>query len=220
MPTQAFPPATGPIRTGDEIDAALELLGPAPTALDCGCSYGRAASKLQQRGSSVTGIELIPELGQRAQPHLCELILGDLQAPETWDRLADRRFDAVLFIHVLEHLTQAPWVLQQARERLAPHGAMLVVLPNVSVWHMRLHLLNGRFDYDSEGIRDTTHVRFYTYQTACRLLHDAGLVIEKTSLFAAPLPTNPIKKLIIRTAFAARRMAFVHSMMFRARPAT
>src|SRR5262249_561464 len=45
-------------------------------------------------------------------------------------------------------------------------------------WSSRLNLLFGRFNYTATGICDSTHLRWFTRQTAVGLVTDAGLVVQ------------------------------------------
>jgi len=86
---------------------------------------------------------------------------------------------------VLEHLRRPETTLAQVRQRLAANGVVLVSLPNVAYWRMRLELLRGRFDYSDEGLLDRTHLHFYTLKSTIELFADSGFKIER---LAAPLP--------------------------------
>ena len=69
-------------------------------------------------------------------------------------------------------------MLQAARERLTPGGAIIVSLPNVANWRVRLALLFGMFNYQASGILDRTHVRFYTDRTAQEMFRRVALRVE------------------------------------------
>jgi hypothetical protein len=49
-------------------------------------------------------------------------------------------------------------------------GTVLIAVPNVLSWVMRWRFLRGDFEYQSEGVLDDTHLRFFTYLTADRYL--------------------------------------------------
>jgi len=68
--------------------------------------------------------------------------------------------------------------LQQVRELLPPGGRALVCVPNIAHLRIRLKLLFGKFEYESTGIMDMTHLRFYTYSTARKLIESAGFRVQ------------------------------------------
>jgi SAM-dependent methyltransferase len=63
---------------------------------------------------------------------------------------------------------------KESTTRPHPPGVLVVSLPNVANWWVRLQLLSGRFDYRPAGILDHTHLRFFTRRSAERLLTESG----------------------------------------------
>jgi SAM-dependent methyltransferase len=99
-----------------------------------------------------------------------------------WDRveqlLGDERFDTIVFADVLEHLPDPVEALRRYRRLLAPGGKILVSVPNVAVWNVRLGLLLGRFRYTATGTLDRTHLRFFTRANLLRALREADLCVD------------------------------------------
>ena len=96
-------------------------------------------------------------------------------------------YDVVLFGDTLEHLPDPGAVLARLRSRLKPGGALVVSLPNVANWAIRLSLLAGRFRYTDRGILDRTHLRFFTRRTLIELLEGAGFRVVAVEA-SVPLP--------------------------------
>ena len=86
-------------------------------------------------------------------------------------------FDVVIFSDVLEHVADPAELLRLAAKGLKPGGLVLISVPNVAHWSMRLHLLRGRFDYTEVGIRDATHLRWFTLNTIQGLLRKEGFEV-------------------------------------------
>jgi hypothetical protein len=61
-----------------------------------------------------------------------------------------------------------------SREALKPGGIVIVSVPNVAHWTVRLSLARGRFDYEPYGIMDATHLRWFTWKTLEKLFMKAG----------------------------------------------
>lgn len=80
------------------------------------------------------------------------------------------RFDAIVFSHVLEHVRYPASVLMRFSQLLRVGGTIIIAVPNVLSWVMRLRFLRGDFEYQSDGVLDDTHLRFFTYFTADRYL--------------------------------------------------
>ena len=83
-------------------------------------------------------------------------------------------FDVVLFADVLEHLPNPQSLLLTAREALRPHGSIVVSVPNVAHWSVRVDLIRGRFQYQPTGIMDATHLRWFSAVSAKSLIASAG----------------------------------------------
>lgn len=140
--------------------------------LDAGCGFGTTSQRIRAAGNRVTGVESNPEAVRLAEERLDEVIDADLQ---NVDALGDRRFDVIIFADVLEHLAWPASVLKRYVQFLKPHGSIIVSLPNVGLWSVRLGLMFGRFHYVDSGVLDRTHLRFFTRSSAVQLLRDAGL---------------------------------------------
>lgn len=146
--------------------------------LDVGCGFATTSQRIQAQGNRVTGIELSPEALPIAKARLSRVISRDLQdIAGVRSELGDGRFDAVIFADVLEHMAWPLPVLKAYLDFLRPGGCVIVSLPNVGLWDVRLAHLLGQWNYQDTGVLDRTHLRFFTLRTARRLLQDAGLEI-------------------------------------------
>ena len=63
---------------------------------------------------------------------------------------------------------------------LSPGGKMLISLPNVAHWSVRLPLLFGIFDYYDRGIMDRTHYQFFTRKRVRQMLRGEPLLQRYT----------------------------------------
>ena len=152
------------------------LVGANKLVLDVGCGGGFLAARLTSRGCQVTGLDNDEVLLQRARNVCSEVIHHDLEAVDTLD--VGKRFDVVVMADVLEHLRAPEKLLAKSASWLRPHGFAVISVPNVAHVSVRLKLLLGHFDYQSTGILDQTHMRFFTRQTFVSLLTEAGFEIS------------------------------------------
>ncbi|WP_154677101.1 class I SAM-dependent methyltransferase [Parafrankia discariae] len=156
--------------------ALLDLLDiPPGRVLDCGCGAGDNARLLRRQGWQVTGVTLDPAELVAATAECVATELADLSAGLPF--AADGSFDLVLLSHILEHLVDPAALIAEARRVLAPGGRIAIALPNVAHFRQRAEHLLGRFEYTKTGVMDSTHVRFFTVDTARRLLETNGLAI-------------------------------------------
>jgi 2-polyprenyl-3-methyl-5-hydroxy-6-metoxy-1,4-benzoquinol methylase len=140
--------------------------------LDVGCGFATTAQKIRDAGNRVVGIESSDSAVVVARKRIDEVIEADLQNIEA---IGDRRFDAIIFADVLEHLPWPIGVLKSYLALLKPGGSVIISLPNVGLWSVRLGLMFGRFQYDESGVLDRTHLRFFTRRSAIQMMRSAGL---------------------------------------------
>jgi 2-polyprenyl-3-methyl-5-hydroxy-6-metoxy-1,4-benzoquinol methylase len=180
MTKVSMPPVCNERIYGGSNRPLLQLIThfPAGAALDCGCGTGGNARVLSQMGWRVTGITVSPRELEMASECCEAVLLGDLNSGIPQE--AGGPFDLVVFSHVLEHLLQPEVALREARRILTPGGRIIVALPNVLYWRMRIKFLFGEFKYAPTGIMDETHVRFYTVQSGMELLRSNGFEILST----------------------------------------
>jgi SAM-dependent methyltransferase len=161
--------------------ALLDLFPRAPTRLlDVGCGSGAtgAAAKARWSGLETIGVEIVPEAAQRAGAQLDRVIAG---SAETLDLAAAgiTGVDGVILADVLEHLVD-PWrFLERLRAVLAPAAMVVASIPNIANLWLLDELAAGRFVYASDGLLDSTHLRFFTRQSIAALFDGAGYDIER-----------------------------------------
>jgi len=145
--------------------------------LDVGCGFATTSALIQKLGNEVTGIDESPEIEVLAGKRLSRIVRADLQDAD----LGSEQYDVLIFADVLEHLVWPVSVLTRYLRWLAPGGSVIVSLPNVGLWSVRLAHLFGRWEYADTGVLDRTHLRFYTRKSGRRLVEEAGLEIVKTT---------------------------------------
>jgi len=132
--------------------------------LDVGCATGYLAAELSARRCEVVGIEPDPDSAAQAERSCERVVVGSFESAEDRAQIPGT-FDFVIFGDVLEHLVD-PWeALRASRALLSAGGAVVVSLPNVAAWPVRLGLLAGHFEYANVGLLDRTHLRFFTRRT-------------------------------------------------------
>ena len=107
----------------------------APRVLDLGCATGAHLRRLAPVVRAGVGIDLSPEMIQRARAALAGRPAYRHLAFEVGDALALDpaalgRFDLVMFLGALEHMLDQERVLARAGSLLAPDGRLVVVTPH------------------------------------------------------------------------------------------
>jgi SAM-dependent methyltransferase len=146
-------------------------IGAAPRAIDIGAGYGYLLHAFAERfpGASSTALEILPQcvthlqsLGVRVHP----------EPVEAWLEHGDGGYDAILLVHVLEHLRHPTGVLAALRDRLSPRGVLFVEVPHIPPGaHDRCldHSWVPRFD--------EPHLSFFSVTTLEACLRRAGFAV-------------------------------------------
>ena len=203
-------------RVEEENRALGDAIGRPERVLDVGCGLGLNGAMARRRGAHVVGIDLAPRARAGAGERLDEVLAVDVESDASCARaLGGRRFDLLLFGDILEHTRDPAAVLRRLLPYLDDEGRVIVSLPNVAAWTVRLGLLAGRFDYEPSGILDDTHLRFFTRDTAVQLVEDAGLDVLRVE--QNPMLLRAARKLVLRRLADAGPRADPTALM-RSRP--
>jgi 2-polyprenyl-3-methyl-5-hydroxy-6-metoxy-1,4-benzoquinol methylase len=166
--------ATKPALYFDNVRSEIAPLLPtvAERVLDVGCGAGATLQWLKETGRCqwAAGIEMMEGAAALARRRADEVMVGDANLLVE-SAFAPQSFDVVLCLDVLEHLAD-PWTfVTKVRRLLKPRGLLIASLPNVR--HLRVVLpllLVGRWRYETSGILDRTHLRFFTRDSALELM--------------------------------------------------
>ena len=163
---------------------STQLVPPNSKLLELGCATGFMSKYFTQvKRCRVFGVEIDPEMAKIASKSCENILVGDLDQPQTWSKIqAVSPFDVIFASAVIEHL-QNPWAaLQSIKQMLKPHGSLIITTSNIAHWRMRLKLLLGQWSYEDYGTLDNTHLRFFTYHTFQEAVEQAGFTIERLAI--------------------------------------
>jgi 2-polyprenyl-3-methyl-5-hydroxy-6-metoxy-1,4-benzoquinol methylase len=167
-------------------DENIALLRHGPTGgrvLDVGCGSGLLGLRLRRQSNTVWGIDAAQGIAELAARRLDRFVLADIaNHRHVAELLGEERFEAIVFADILEHLPDPVATLRSYLRFLAPGGRVLISVPNVAVWNIRLGLLLGRFKYTATGTLDRTHLRFFTRANLHRALSEADLQVEEIDI--------------------------------------
>jgi hypothetical protein len=91
-------------------------------------------------------------------------------------------FDCIICADVLEHLREPEKVLRRIREWLRPEGCLVTSIPNVRNHTVIRSLLAGNWTYESAGLLDEDHVRFFTRREIEKMLFQTGFEIQEMQM--------------------------------------
>jgi 2-polyprenyl-3-methyl-5-hydroxy-6-metoxy-1,4-benzoquinol methylase len=156
--------------------------------LDVGCSSGAVGATLKTNfpGAWVWGCELDVHAAQIAESRLDRINVNDPREWSAEDLSLLKSVDTILFLDVLEHMSN-PWgLLQFFCNHISPETQLIISLPNVAYALVLKELANGFWNYASSGIFDVTHLRFFTLYEMQRMFYQTGFRIEEqVSLLSA-----------------------------------
>lgn len=152
--------------------------------LDVGSHEGVVLEKIKGVNNTLVAVE--KEKIEEKPLFLSEVFQKDLDVD--FNLPFKKEFDFILFLDVLEHLKDPQGVLTQAADYLKEGGRIVISVPNVAHWTVRLLMLFGHFDYASKGILDRSHLRFFTHSSARHLIMRSGFKIIREEVTPIPLP--------------------------------
>jgi len=146
--------------------------------VDVGCAAGILGDVIKSKynGVYVVGIEPNPFVAKFARQYLDVVISEKFESIDLKHyNIPLNSFDTAILSDVIEHVYN-PWEMMiKLKSWLAPNAQVLMSVPNIRNFHVMADLFcNGQFQYQSQGLMDVTHIRFFTKQTICQLLMDTG----------------------------------------------
>lgn len=144
--------------------------------LDVGCNnglIGREIIKLSQ--ASIDGIDINGKALKKAGESYRKVFRRDLYEPKL--EIESENYDYIIFSDILEHLPRPDLVLRDAKNYLKDDGEIIISLPNVARFEIRMGLFFGNFDY-KPGILSEDHLRFFTKKSAEKMIRECGYEIE------------------------------------------
>jgi glycosyltransferase involved in cell wall biosynthesis len=155
---------------------------PAGLLVDLGCSDGKLSSEFRQFGHTVVGIDLHQASG--VTDNVDQFIMANLDQGLPTELPSN--IDIAVCADVLEHVREPEELLRELAKQLSRGGVVVASIPNFGHWYPRLRTILGLFDYDSRGILDSTHVRFFTRRSFERTALAAGYTVNRIGYTGLP----------------------------------
>ncbi len=166
--------------------------------LQIGCAHGDQTSLLLARFPDVTIVEPVHEFIEQARARAGgrgEFVEALIETYRT-----ARRFETIIFSHVLEHVADPRAALATLGGLLTPTGRLFVVVPNAEAPSRRIAVKMGVLTHlEDLSAADVAagHRRVYRLDTLCRDVRAAGLTAARTGgIFFKPLANFQLDRLI------------------------
>lgn len=189
--------------------ALLHRAMPPPARLlDAGAGRGRFVAAAAAAGWTARGLEPSARgVAAACDTYGVALEHTGIEAAQ----VAPGSVDALSLWHVLEHVEEPGAVLRTLHGWLAPGGALLVGVPNLSSWQARLA---GPRWYHLDLPRHRTH---FTARGLTTLLEASGFAVERTEHVLAE--HNPFGMWLAGVSRLTRRPSYLYHLLKRNAPA-
>jgi len=159
------------------------LTTPPRAVLELGCGSGATLLEMRERwpNARLIGVEPNEVMAARAHQVASEILSGRIEDHLPLKTIDRNSLDLIIAGDVLEHLYN-PWiVVRDLRPYIAGGGKFVASIPNVRNISILEQLAVGEWRYESAGLLDITHIRFFTRRTAEQMFVECGYRIEEIS---------------------------------------
>ncbi len=154
----------------------LQQIKKGSVVLEFGPANGRLTKYLKNElHCEVYLAELDEEAGREALQYGKDLVVGDVENYEWFEKYHEIRFDYILFADILEHLREPKDVLAKSKLLLKQNGSILLSVPNMAHNSVLINLMKNELTYTSVGLLDNTHIHFFTYHSLEQMIKDCDL---------------------------------------------
>jgi SAM-dependent methyltransferase len=136
--------------------------------LEIGPGRGALMAYLSVRGHEVIGLDVSPVIAQTIREKYALTVLTESLSAHL-NRSNQKRYDAVIMCHVLEHFVEPMKIAKQVFSLLQTGGQLYVAVPNMDSWHSRWAEWPGYAFY---------HWQYFTRRSLVRWGEQAGLRIN------------------------------------------
>ncbi|MDT7516803.1 class I SAM-dependent methyltransferase [Rhodoferax mekongensis] len=142
--------------------------------LDIGCGWGQTMKYLATKGARCSGFDPAPEAVAYVQSIGIECVRAGM---EKMDVFEGRRFDVVLLMNVLEHLSDPVQVIEGIHNTVLAKGGMLVVeVPNeFNAFQVAAQELHGLAQW---WVAPPAHLNYFSASSLTALLRGSGFEVQ------------------------------------------
>jgi 2-polyprenyl-3-methyl-5-hydroxy-6-metoxy-1,4-benzoquinol methylase len=164
--------------------------------LDIGCGNGVLGAYFRnEQKCEVFGIDINENACMEAQKNLDGVLHANVEVIDL--PYETEYFDTIIMGDVVEHLINPVIALKKLLLVLKPGGKIFITVPNIRNWKEVCNLVfHDKWEYDTWGILDYTHLRFFTKTSIVSMLQKGQInVIDAQWVIQQPSKSNIINKL-------------------------
>ena len=140
------------------------------TLLDIGCGVGDFLHTAEAKGWQCTGIEPSEDAKAIAR----QRTHAELFSSEAQEQFPDDSFDLITMWHVLEHVDNLDWQVEQLQRLIKPSGRIVIAVPNYKSY-------DGQFYKELWAAYDVPrHLSHFNKTTITKIFKTKGLKLVKT----------------------------------------
>lgn len=168
--------------------------------LELGCANGRLGQRFKELhpGVSWWGVEMSAEAAATAAQHLDRVVQIDLDRADLAQ--LEGGFDTIVIGDLLEHVRDPARLLESLYDLATADAQIVCCLPNMAHLSVIERLVAGDISYDSMGLLDQTHVRFYSPSSAFKTFLDAGWLPSMPDQYRVEAPQTHFAAKIVEAA--------------------
>ena len=138
--------------------------------LDIGCGVGDFIHVAEQQGWKCLGVEPSDDAKAIARKRIKANIINS----ELLEDIPDESFDVITMWHVLEHVDDLKWKIEQLRRLIKPNGRIVIAVPNYKSY-------DGQFYKELWAAYDVPrHLNHFNKQTITKIFKTKELNLKKT----------------------------------------
>lgn len=138
--------------------------------LDIGCGVGDFLHFAEQNGWQCTGAEPSKDAASIAKNR----IKAEIMLPKDLEKLPDESFDVITMWHVLEHVSDLQWQVNQLNRLLKKGGRLVIALPNFRSY-------DARYYKDKWAAYDVPrHLNHFSQNSIAKIFNINGLIQNQT----------------------------------------
>ncbi len=138
--------------------------------LDIGCGVGDFIHRAEEKRWECMGVEPSEEAKVIAKKRIKANIINS----EELEQIPDNTFDLITMWHVLEHVDDLKWQVEQLQRLIKPNGRIVIAVPNY-----KSH--DGKFYKEHWAAYDVPrHLNHFNKQTITKIFKSKGLQLKKT----------------------------------------
>ncbi|MBQ0129877.1 MAG: methyltransferase domain-containing protein [bacterium] len=138
--------------------------------LDIGCGVGDFLHYAEQNGWQCTGAEPSEDASSIAKKR----IKAEIMLPKDLEKLPDESFDVITMWHVLEHVSDLQWQVNQLNRLLKKGGRLVIALPNFRSY-------DAQYYKDKWAAYDVPrHLNHFSQDSIAKIFNINGLIQNPT----------------------------------------